>query len=258
MINTHFFYRTVKYTILFGCVIVILTHVSCHKKSYKQIPEKKMVAILTDYYIINGLAMNYSMSKELTNLDSAVIYGSVLTKKYGYHKEDFDSTLAYYITQPDKIQSVFQQVIDELIKRENIIKELEREALTKTTLWVDDTIHRYPEDTLNRKLAFSVPVKEPGMYTLKTTIILFKDDESVNPHVTVFFWYDNKSTLGNRQYFPPVTLKKNGRRENYTVSARLANRKFTHIKGYMLDEDNKNTDFKKHAKVEKITIELEK
>jgi hypothetical protein len=230
----------------------------CGRNKQKIIPEKKMVAILTDYYIMNGVITDYSVSRKMNHLDSASVYGSVLTK-YGYIKADFDASLKYYINQPEKIEELYQKVIDELIKREAEMKAKDESLVTKSVIWEDKKKYQLPKDGKKNKIEFSIPISDLGTYTFSSKILMYSDDESLNPKITVYFWYDNNSKLGNRYYFPNVNIKKNNNVESYTTTAKLKNKKFTHIKGSILDDNNGiKEEYSKHAIVEKSIIHLKK
>ena len=89
------------------CAIIL----SCSdvKRKYL-IPEKKLVPIIVDMNIADGIAFQYSPGMKRLNIDSAAVYGWVL-EKHDVTKAQFDSTIAYYTKHPDRLDRIYEKVI---------------------------------------------------------------------------------------------------------------------------------------------------
>jgi len=185
----------------------------------------------------------------------AVFYGGIFDK-HGVTKEQFDSTISYYTRRPDRLNRLYEKVISSLSKLESEIREAEEhEALRrKITLWEDKTDYMLPNDGRTNRISFSVPVSEQGEYTITAQIKVFRDDESLAPRINVFFWYDNQTEEGYRDYFPGAPIKKNEVLNTYTITKQLRHKEVTHIKGYIYNHSNPDTMFLKHAFITGIKI----
>ncbi len=237
------------------CTIIL----SCSgvKKKYL-IPEKKLVPIIVDMNIADGISFQYSPGTKRLNLDSAAVYGWVL-EKHNVTKAQFDSTIAYYTKHPDRLNRIYEKVIASLSKMESEIKEAEKEEelKRKITIWEDPRNYMLPDDGRINRINFSVPARGPGEYTITAQIKVFRDDESIAPRINAFFWYDNGTEEGYRDNFKSVSIKKNEEMNTYSVSKQLREKDVTHIKGYIYNHSNQDTMFLKHAFIGGIKITYE-
>jgi hypothetical protein len=243
----------VKYFIRFILIIILF---SCSGKKAKYIiPEKKMVPLLVDMHIADAMGLDYTLRQNMLRLDSAALYGGIF-EKHGVTKMQFDSTISYYTRHPDRLSKLYEKVISSLSKLESEIKKAEEnEALRrKITVWEDKNNYMLPNDGRTNRISFSVPVSDQGEYTVTAQIKVFRDDESLAPRINAFFWYDNQTEEGYRDYFPGAPIKKNEVLNTYTIQKALRNDNVTHIKGYIYNHSNQDTMFVKHAYVTGIKI----
>jgi hypothetical protein len=75
------------------------------------IPEKKMVAILVDIHLADGILMSKEFS--VHEFDSAQVYTPIL-QKHGYTITDFREALNQYMKNPREFESVYNKVIQQL------------------------------------------------------------------------------------------------------------------------------------------------
>jgi hypothetical protein len=134
------------------------------------------------------------------------------------------------------------------------LAKAEQEESQRTVIFQDKVVHRLPADDSTGKIPFDVLLTGPGEYKITARVLLQRTDQSVNPHITAYYWYDDGTEAGTRDYFKPVRLKKTDRPNIYSVSKKLTNTKFTNLRGYILDHDNADTNFVKHAVVMEITV----
>jgi hypothetical protein len=241
--------------LLNACILILalLAFVSCSENKKYIIPEKKMVPLLVDIHLADEIGTSkYELDPEM-ELDSAGLYGWVFSK-HGVTRAEFDSSMLYYAGKPDILNRIYAKVIAGLSKMEAELAKAEQEESDKTVVYEDKTIYRLPAVGSRIKIPFDVPLTGPGDYILKAKIMIHRTDQSVNPHITAYYWYDNGTPEGARDYFKPVSLKKTGRTDMYSVSKRLTNPKYTSLKGYILDHDNADTNFVKHAVVMEISV----
>ncbi len=236
---------------------IILFSCSNAKKKYL-IPEKKLVPIIVDMHIADGIAFQYLPGIKKLKLDSTAVYGWVLDK-HGVTKIQFDSTIAYYARHPERLERIYDKVIVNLSKLESELKEAEKDEQLKRriTIWEDSSNYMLPDDGRTNRINFSVPVSGLGEYTITAQIKAFRDDESLAPRINAFFWYDDGTEEGYRDNFKSAPIKKNEEINTYTISKQLRQKKVTHIKGYIYNHSNQDTMFLKHAFISGIKITYE-
>ena len=72
-----------------------------------------MEDILVEYHLARAIAQREGGTYEETNYREALYIESVL-KKYGYTKEQFDSSLMYYYKRADRFDDIYRRVADRL------------------------------------------------------------------------------------------------------------------------------------------------
>ncbi len=237
-------------------VTVILFSGSCHIFHKKYIiPEKKLIQVLVDIHIADAIAMVVPYSGPADIPDSAQVYSS-LFKKHNITHAQFDSTMAYYARKPEKLIKIYTAVNTILNKRESeIIAEGEKpEAEKQIVIWQDNKIYILPQMGKREKIEINVPISKAGVYTFSAKIKMHDDDQSVAPRITLFFWYDNGTPKGYREYFNNTPILKNNHAETYSVSRQLTNPNITHLKGFVLDHSNPDTLFSKHVIVSEMKV----
>jgi hypothetical protein len=233
--------------------LALLAFVSCLGGKKYIITEKKMISVLVDIHLADEIGTSkYELDPEM-ELDSAGLYGWVFSK-HGITRAEFDSSMLYYAGKPDVLNRIYTKVIADLSKMEAELAKAEQQESDKAVVYEDKTIYRLPAGGSTNKIPFDVPLTGPGDYVLKAKIMIHRTDQSVNPHITAYYWYDDGTPDGARDYFKPVSLKKTGRVDMYSVSKRLTSTKFTSLRGYILDHDNADNGFVKNAAVMEISV----
>jgi hypothetical protein len=238
---------------LAGLAIAVLF--SCTGKRAYIIPEKKFIPVLVNIHLADGIAMVVPYSSSTLKLDSTELYQSVFSKHH-ITRVMFDSSMAYYLQRPEKLKDMYSEVNSILSKMESDLEsgKGEPEAEKKIIVWQENKTYVLPQMGSINKVEISMPASKPGTYTLSARIRLFEDDRTVAPRITLFFWFDNGTPKGYREYFPSVPLTRDGKTNTYTVSGNLVNPVITNIKGYLIDHSNADTLFAKHAIVSDIKV----
>ncbi len=60
-----------------------------------------------------------------------------------------------------------------------------------------------------------------------------------------------------RYHFPETKIKKNDTWRYYIISLKTRDPKITHLKGFILNDDNDGTDWEKNVEVENISIQCQ-
>ena len=241
------------------CIFVFLVLGLSACNSYKRkyiIPQNKFVDVLVDIHLADAIALNYYPQYPGFELDSVELYGSVFAK-HGVTRIQFDSTISYYGARPDEFHEIYTRVTAKLyMLTEETLNPVSPAQQTESDekIWEDPGIYALPEMGETNRVEINVPIKEAGEYIITADIKIYTDDESVNPRISVYYWYDNNTPLGFRDFFPEILLNKDGNQTTYQTSKTLVNSEITHIKGYILNHSNQDTSFKKHALVSEISV----
>jgi hypothetical protein len=234
--------------------LLLITFISSCRQNEYLIPSDKFVDVLVDLHLADAIALQNTPASTGFILDSANLYGSVF-KEHGISEAMFDSTVSYYGSHPEEFLQIYDKVIAKLqLMNDELIKQPLAGAMSEL-VWEDSRVYAFPEMDTGR-VEINVPVRITGEYTVSATIKLYKDDESRNPSMTLYFWYDDNTPGGYSDPFPEVKLKKSDEQLTYTATKVLDDVRITHIKGYVLDYSNRKNDFIQHALVSEVTVTI--
>jgi hypothetical protein len=247
-----------KISIVTLIILIAITLIYSSIRSEKKnnlIPEKDLVTILSELYVADGLLAYPPIHSLFSAKDSISNYLDII-QRYGYTKERMDKTMRYYFDKkPKKLENIYDQVLTKLSEKQALLeKEIPLAPKVLSNLWAGPAYFAVPESGIKDQAWFNIPIKDTGNYVLTFTTILFTDDQSLNPKVTVFFWHTDSSKTEFRTNWPVQNLPKDGLRHNYTLSQINTNSKITHVSGWLLDNDQKTGSWVKHAKVENIIL----
>jgi len=201
--------------ILYVCFIFITACRPSEDKIRKTdlIPVDNMVPILVEMHLADGLMETTSIRMRYPGRDSISNYQDVL-RKHGYSKEVFDKTIAYYNNDPEKLNDLYEVVIEELTKFQSEVQQIGRQKVEDDRmpdLWNQKAVWHLPDDGRINRVPFNIPVSEPGKYILTATIRMHLDDGSINPRITAYFWFNDGTEAGYRIPFETSKIKKNSR-----------------------------------------------
>jgi hypothetical protein len=221
----------------------------------KLIPAKDLVDLLTELYIADGLLAMTNINFQFSTKDSISNYLDII-QRHGYTKTRVDRTIRYYFEKkPEKLENIYDQVLTRLNEKQALLeKDIPAALPVPANLWTGLKTIAVPESGIKDSVWFSVPISDTGKYVIEFTTVIYKDDQSLNPRVALFFWHSDSTKTGFRNYWKGVDLPKDGQWHNYSLSERNTNPKVTHISGWLLACDPKTGRWDKHARIENITI----
>lgn len=185
-------------------IILLLSFYGC--KNYtlpKGFPKpNKMADILTEIHIMESVLNNSAAATPVSSSDAPAYYKSAL-EKYGYTYEQFDTIRRWYADNPELYQTVYDQVIINLSRRETELsirldKEKETEKLVTgdlqplqsnlpVELWNDSArITISTTDTIDSRCPFFIDADTlslSGMLKLTAKYKFLVDDESRTPRM---------------------------------------------------------------------------
>jgi len=253
-----------KTVLLFVAAIAMLT--ACGPESADKpprkmlIPEDKLVAILTDSYLTSGMLDVPEIRETWGQRDSILNYIDVI-ESYGYTYEQFQATMQYYFAdKPKNLARIYDRVTGNLLELEAKVQNESKTAdsIREKNLWTGKKVYKFPEDIDRDPIWFDIPVEAPGTYTLKADILVFRDDGSLDPRVTVYFSTVDNLGVEVRDNWDEVMLEKTGRVYSIEVSKVLQVATNTHIKGWLMYHSDQEGDWHKHALITNISLVLKK
>lgn len=180
------------------------------------IPEERLIPVLTDMYLADGLLSLPKYNERYAGNDSISAYREVI-KQHGYTQAQVDRTIRYYfIKRPKKFIKIYDKVLGTLSEMESRIKgELPAHKPDRNNLWQEVPYLLLPEPYSGeqKEINFQVPVS--GYYNLKFTLIIYPDDPSVLPRPDMFVYSADSTTSGLRNYFPSIPFIKDGQPHTY-------------------------------------------
>jgi len=239
-------------------LIVIIFFISCRSKII--IPKRDMVSLLVKIQLLDASIQSSKFRHKNNGSKDTLDYYSKTIESFGYTESQFDSSLKFYSKSSKELDAIYDEVIIELSKiemkviAENKEKEDSIALDTLKNLWPLKPQWDVPAEGATNPVAFEIPVVGEGIYTISADIVIYPDDESVNPTLTASFFFDDKSKKGNISEYTTKKINKDGVQRNYKIIIELKNALVTHLKGFILDHHNSNTEFKKHASASNITI----
>jgi hypothetical protein len=223
------------------------------------IPENKLVEILTDTYLTSGMLDVGEIRDTWGQRDSILNYIDVI-KSHGYTYQQFDTTLKYYfIVKPKRLARIYDKVNGNLVELEVRVmnEKAPGDTLTDDNLWTGRKTYTLPEDFPRDPVWFDIPVDAAGTYVLKADILLFPDDRSIDPRVTVYFSTVDSMGVERRDYWQEIRLQKDGESRTIEIMKKLDSARGVHIRGWILNHTNQQGNWKKHARIRNISLRLE-
>ncbi|MGD0583721.1 MAG: DUF4296 domain-containing protein [Bacteroidales bacterium] len=243
-----------------ACSLLILLAVSCKHDPNKirrrdLIPVNELVPLMTDLYLGDGLLQYPSVRNMFASKDTISSYIDII-KQHGYTKAQLDKTIQYYfVNDPKKLQKIYDQVLARLSEIQ-LRFQTDKSMAPKITnnLWNQKPAILVPEDGTDNSVYFNVPIKDTGYFSLTLSVLIFKNDQSVDPRVTVYFWKSDSAGNMLKKMWGKADLSKDGIMHNYSVTGRLSDTSYRHISGYLLDSNPLKGRWQKHAKIVNILL----
>ena len=109
------------------------------------IPADTLIDLLVDIHLADAYLSQNRLTKELPKKD--VFYAGI-TKKYGYTRMEFDSTIRYLATQPRLYASLYEEVLNELSVLQGQVEKEKALETDTTTVKFESTrtgLNQHPE-----------------------------------------------------------------------------------------------------------------
>ncbi len=252
---------------VFRIVVVVVVAgmmVACGGKEKERkaqvIPPDELVPVLEDIYLSDGVFSLRYLRSQFPGTDSMSNYRDIL-KKYGYTIEDMEKTIDHYTDDNNmqELEAVYEVVLKDL--RELLEKTFEEEhapppRADTSDLWNLKREFHLPREGQRNKIPFSIPIKGPGVYSLKIKIKISTSDGSKRPYIHVWFWRDDGTKEGERIEWDRRRVPKDGRWHQFVIAKKLTDTRMTHIKGMLVDDENRDTTYIKRVDVKGVRLDM--
>jgi hypothetical protein len=251
----------IKFVMVLGMAGVMIACGGKEKKREAQvIPPDELVPVLEDIYLADGVFSLRYLRRQFPGTDSMSNYRDILMK-YGYTVEDMKKTIDHYTDDNNmqELEAVYEVVLKDL--RELLEKTFEEEhaprpATDTSDLWNLKREFHLPREGQRNKIPFAVPVRGPGVYSLKIKIRISTSDGSKRPYIHLWFWRDDGTKEGERIEWDKRRVPKDGRWHQFVLAKKLTDPAMTHIKGFLADDENKDTTYIKRVDVKGIRLDM--
>jgi hypothetical protein len=243
-----FYMQKYLYLLLFVAVFV-----SCKEKKDKlYIPRKDFVAILADMHLADAYYSSHFEQSKLHN-DSLNFYNRILGN-YGYTKAQFDTTMKYYSIHSDKFDLVYEDVITLLNKTEpDIYQNRPSDMQDTVNIWHGKNSWYLPAEGEHKRIPVDLKLKGKGKYEINFTYKVYPDDQSKNLRTDLYFASDS-GAKPKKDTLKTIRYEKGGRTSVVTITKELKDSTLTHLKGYLLDHDQRTGQWKMHVVIEGLKV----
>ena len=219
------------------------------------IPAKDLVSILSEVHITDGLLTLPKSNNLYSDLDSLSVYVNII-EKHGYTKELMDRTMRFYfIKRPKELVKIYDKVLGKLSAMESRLLQFNPTlGDAGGNLWQGKPFYLFPDPSGKDSAWIELPVSYSRFYTLKFSITIFPDDQTIDPHLNLYFETTDTSKRKTRTYFPKITYIKDGQPHTYTTTLFMKELPPVKIKGWFVDLENQSPYLEKHFIVENIVL----
>jgi len=106
------------FMLLLGCTQQVPTYV---------IPPKKMVPLLVEIHLADGLLGDTKYRAKIAQLDTTNLYDAIL-QRHGYNRKDLDTSFYYYSTDIDRFDAIYNEVLERLNEQETFLRQEQMSA----------------------------------------------------------------------------------------------------------------------------------
>ena len=231
--------------------------ISCKKdkRNAPQLNEDQFTNMLIDVHIIEGTLSTQNIFRSNNNFRPSYYYNSVY-EKYNITRAQFDSCISYYSFDTNNFTRIYDVVIDSLnhletqYRREIKNKRIEQDTVN---LWNKKQHWRVPGRDKNN-IEFAIPINQKGIYTVKASIKIFKDDQTDEPKLEAYFW--KKDSLGKEHKisFMPIAITKDMKFNIYESKMEYPDSNYTELRGNLFTGENDIVEFTQHFEIKDIMV----
>lgn len=224
------------------------------------IPEQDMVKILAKVFLVDAAVSSPHLAGIYHRKDSIEYYYEIYGPM-GYTQEQFYASMEYYVRNPSKLDKILDRVVNELSRQEteigaelNISRQKQEEE-RRLNLWPKPKKQwDLPKDGNQTTVDYKVDLKGIGEYIITVDVVVFPEDQSLNPALASWFYHDNGTPegaiIGKKSY----AYQKDGVSRTITQININADTLSTHLMGNLMHHDPKPGEWKKKSTIKNISV----
>lgn len=253
--------NSLKRIFILASALLVIFACSCSTRRSKAehkdiIPEKELIAILTEAHLADGLLAIPDIRRDYSNLDNLAIYRGII-EKHGYDEEIMEKTMKYYfMKRPKKLIKIYDKVLSQLSEMEARIEQQipTGPADSRANVWQAQAYYSLPAENATDTAWFEFPVRLHGKYTISFILTLYPDDQTIDPHCGIFTTSADSGQTETRDYFKALPFLKDGLPHLYLITKTVAGKPPFKLKGWFINYENQNPADLRHLKVEDIGL----
>jgi hypothetical protein len=219
------------------------------------IPEKDLIAIITDAYFVDGILALPSYNNLYTSFDSISAYTRIV-EKHGYTKERMDKTMKYYfLRDPENLIKIYDKVLGILTEMESrVAKDYAAEINKIVKLWIGEESYSFPGNTSPDSTSFDLLLQKQGNYLLSYSATFYPEDQSVNPCINSYYVRADSLETGKKYYIKELNYIKDGRPHDYKIILNINSIVPVRIRGSLYDSEKCQRMHEKHAQFSNVSF----
>jgi hypothetical protein len=235
---------------MFRPIVVFLTIALLAGACSDRVPQKQMIALLTDFYLYGELPNELKGSLR----DSVSLTRSLL-EKHGVEQERFEATVRYYAAHPKEMKRLYEQ-LDSLLKdRIALLRQAVEEKERAQNQWMG--LDSLLIDSLQtpERIAFHIPIDTVGNFTMRLTATVFENDSTQQPEMVGYFLTKIRKGARDTVNRKTVALTRSGTAQTYSLAFSTLDTNVNAFEGYWLYVGGDDTVPKRqHAALHQIRL----
>ncbi len=214
---------------------------SCSNTIKPPLPEDKCAELIFEMHRTDALIKQLGYSDNKLGNDSLSYYNSMFARQ-GVTRKQFQEILDWYVKHPEQYNDLYIKVAKLASKYEQDEKARYEVSEEKDSndVWDMKPNWNLPLDGDRNPIAFNIPIKSAGVYTLSADITYYSDDGSVDPNTTIIVEYDD-GTISENTVFEAI---KDGQQRHLNVMVTAEKgKKVKCVRGWVLNHSS-NTNHK--------------
>jgi Domain of unknown function (DUF4296) len=221
------------------------------------IPEQKLVSILSDIYLTDGLLSYPKVKGWFPDADSTSTYYHIV-QKYGYTWQAFDKTMKYYfIRKPKKLIKIYDQLLGRLSALESKAeKATMAEQQKNENLWTGAESFGYPDFSGKDPASFDIKLIRTGEYVLSFIATVYPDDCSDRPELLMYTNDFNNTGSSEKKWIKTPRYIKDGLPHTYYIKIELSGNTGIHLAGSLYSYRSNPQAWEKHISFRMVSLRV--
>jgi hypothetical protein len=163
----------------------------------------------------------------------------------------------YFIRKPKKLISIYDGILGKLSEMESLLeKQVMFDKEHASNLWLGEKNYYFPDPDATESVGFEISLKGSLFYTLKFTMTIFPDDQSINPRAGAYTNDADSVQTGTRKYYKTLDFVKDGQPHTYSIRLSAPPNEVIMVKGTLYESDNNCEEWQKHVTFENISLSI--